>query len=319
MLKTEIGPRIYQDALAAAVLNYQPPFDRAAIIRRLCVSNVSANDTWTVTVGGREIMRFRILTTGNQRLLQPAVGTQGPKDNWFDHTRTQLGVDPSIPVPLGMTLTVASLGGATADIVVEGKEVDQGDVNAPGAANHYRGNLFIIPIYWSLAAAQAAAALGAVQFDTQVAPPYVPALFSNLGLPVNWKVELLALFLEGGGVNTFSGAANHQSQTRSVWVVKNQVQILTRTAHGLPDRGLASAAGSVNTVVGQQSGFFSPFELDGPDLDSVWDTPVQLLGGEALQLLLEMTGDGTGGASYANFLQVATARVTVPQASPGSL
>ena len=217
-----------------------------------------------------------------------------------------------------MTLAVASVGGATADILLEGKEVDPSDASAV-QLNHYRGTDFLIPIYFSLGAAFAGAAGGVVQLDTQVAPPYVPALFSNTPLPVAWKIALLALFLEGAGVNTFSGAANHQSATQDLHVFKDQVQIFTRVGHGPPNVGAASAAGSANTVIGQRSGMFPPFEQSGDNPDSVLDSPIVLGGGETLQLLHDITGDGTGGASYANILQVAVARITVPTAALGSL
>ncbi|MEO7002002.1 MAG: peptidoglycan bridge formation glycyltransferase FemA/FemB family protein [Ktedonobacterales bacterium] len=119
MLLQQIGPRGYLNALAAATLAYQPPFDRAGIVRTVLISNMSGADTWTITVAGRELMRFRMLTTDNQRLLLPAAAAGAQKPNFFDYCRRALGIDPSIPVPLGMTLTVASVGGATADIQIE--------------------------------------------------------------------------------------------------------------------------------------------------------------------------------------------------------
>src|SRR5579859_790115 len=322
-VKTEIGPRVYQEAIGAAVLNYSPPNDRAAIIRRISIQAVSGNDTWTVSVAGRELMRFRVLTTGNQRLLfLPTAGstgaTQAYRPNFFDWCRNVLGMDPSISVPLGMTLSIASVGGATATIVVEGKEVDRADADIVGL-NHYKGNVFLMPITWFLNAAFSGAAGGAVQLDTQVAPAYVPALFSNAQLPAGWKVELLALFLEGAGVNTFSGAANHQSATRDLQVFKAQTQLFTRTAHGITNIGSASAAGSANTVLAQAALMFPPFEQSGDNADSILEVPLQVQTGEAMQLLHELTGDGTGGASYATALQVAIARVTVPLSSAGAL
>ncbi len=322
-VKTEIGPRVYQDALAAAVLNYTAPNDRGAFIRRIVVQNPSANDNWQVIVGGRELLRFRILTTGNQRLLFiPTAGATGTsqayRPNFFDWCRNVLGLDPKIPVPLGMTLTVQSVGGATADIIVEGVEVDRGDADAIGI-NHYKGNVFVAPIYWNLAAGQAGNPIGNVQYDTQVSPPWIPALFNNANIPAGWLVELLALFDEGGGVNTFSGAANHQSTTVREQVFKNQTQLLTRTSHGPTNQGSASAAGSANTVVGQRSAVFPPFEQSSDNPDSVLDIPLRIGAGESMQLLREYAGDGTGTASYANFLKVAIARITVPSASSGSL
>jgi len=323
MLKTEIGPRVYQDALAAAVLNYTPPFDRAAIVRRVVIQNPSASDTWQVIVGGREIMRFRVLTTGNQRLLFiPTAGSSGASQsyqpNFFDWCRGVLGLDPSIPVPNAMTLTIQSIGGATADLIIEGKEVDSSDANAVGI-NHYRGNVFLAPIYFSLAAAFAGAAGATTQLDTQVSPPWFPNLFNNSQVPANWLVEILALFNESAGVNTFSGAANHQSALARLQVFKNQTQLFTRNAHGITNQGAASAAGSANTVIGQRSAMFPPFEQSSDNQDSVLDTPLRFGQGESGQLLYEITGDGTGNASYANVLQVAIAKVTVPAGTLGAL
>ena len=73
-LRTEVGPRLYLNTLAAAAANLTPLADRAIMVRRITITNVSASDTWTVSVGGREIMRFRILNTGNQRLLAIPTG-----------------------------------------------------------------------------------------------------------------------------------------------------------------------------------------------------------------------------------------------------
>jgi hypothetical protein len=314
MLRTEVGPRVYNQGLAVATLSTQPVFDRAALVRRINISNESANDDWQVIVGQRELMRVRHLTVGNQRVFRIADSDQRPKLDFWEFCVATLGIDPAIPVPLGMTLVVQSVGGATADIDVEFKEVDPGDANAY-PINHYQKNVFVLPIAWRLNASQSLPAV--VQLDTQTAPPYVPALFSNTPIPVGWKIELLALFLEGMGVNTFSGAANHQSATQELRAFLDQRQIFTRVGAGIPNQGAASAAGSANTVFGQRSGMFRPFELQLPTLDGVLDTPIVLGGGETLQLLTNLVGDLTGGASYANALVVAVCRVTVPGAAFG--
>src|SRR6266702_1418750 len=115
-LKTDIGPRIYRYALAAVTLSWTPLFDRAGLVKRIAITNPSANDLWTVNVGGRELMRFRVDTVGNQRvLIMPSLATAF-NPNWFDFCRDALNLDTSIPVPKGITITVASVGGATADI-----------------------------------------------------------------------------------------------------------------------------------------------------------------------------------------------------------
>lgn len=314
MLRTEVGPRVYNQGLAVATLSTQPVFDRAALVRRINITNASAADDWQVIVGQRELMRTRDAAAGNQRFFRVADSSTAPKLDFWEFCVAALGIDPTIPVPLGMTLVVQSVGGATADIDVEFKEVDPGDANAY-PTNHYQKNVFILPIQWRLAASQSAAAV--VQLDTQTAPPYVPALFSNTPIPVGWKVEILALFLEGMGVNTFSGAANHQSTTQELRAFLDQRQIFTRVGAGIPNQGSASAAGSANTVFGQRSGVFRPFEFQLPTPDGVLDTPIVLGGGETLQLLWNLTGDLTGGASYANALVAAICRVTVPGAAFG--
>lgn len=309
MILSDVGGVIYNFGVGVATLATSPLNDRALMVRRINVSNPSASDSWTVTVGGREIMRFRELSVGNQHLLRVADGTTNAKVAFWEYCRDMLGIEPMIPVPLGQTLTIASVGGATADVDVEALEVSPGDANIVGL-QHYLGNTFLMPLAWFLNAAQSAA--GAVQVDTQVAPPWVPPIFSGLSLPVNWKIELLALFLEGSGVNTFSGSANHQSTTQSVNVIRNGVQMFTRINAGIPNRGKPSAAGSANTVFGQQSGIFDPAEEQ--DFSSEPKIPVQIVqnGGDTLQIFENLQGDLTGGASYANALITAIARVTVP-------
>jgi hypothetical protein len=310
----DIGGFGYAQGEGVATLSVSPLADRALMVSAINISNESAADNWRVTVGGRELMRFRHLTpaNGSQHLLHFFNVGASLRLDFFEFCRNVLGIDPTVPVPNGQTLTVDSVGGATADIDIQFQEVSVTDANVRGI-NHYQGNLFVLPVTWFLNASQSAPA--AVQLDTQVSPVWVPPLFSAVGLPVNWKVELLALFLEGMGVNTFSGAANHQSTTRDLRVFKNNTQQFTRANLGIPVRGSDSAAGSANTVFGQRSGMYAPFEQAMPTDDNVLPVPVVLGGGETLQLFLDLTGDLTGGAAYANALQVAIARVTVPGGS----
>lgn len=309
MILTDVGGYVYAQAEAAATLTITPLVDRAAFVRRINLSNPSAADNWTVNVGGRELMRFRELTGfPNQSLLRVSDSGAVKLDFW-EYCRNVLGIDASVPVPNGQSLVFSSVGGATGDIDVEFEEVSVADANVRGI-NHYLGNVFLAPVVWFLNAAQSAAA--AVQFDTQVSPAWYPALFSNTALPVNWKVELLSLFLEGAGVNTFSGAANHQSSTRDLRVLRDGVQMFTRAGLGIPLRGADSAAGSANTVFGQRSGIYRPFALQLPGDDAKPPLPLVLNGGDVLQLFVDLIGDLTGGASYANALQVAIARITVP-------
>lgn len=315
MILTDVGGYVYAQAEAAATLTITPLFDRAAFVRRINLSNPSAADNWTVNVGGRELLRFRELTVGNQSLLRVSDSSTAPKLDFWEYCRNILGIDPSVPVPNGQSLIFSSVGGATGDIDIEFEEVSIADANVRGI-NHYLGNVFLAPITWFLNAAQSAAA--AVQFDTQISPAWFPALFSNTALPVNWKVELLSLFLEGMGVNTFSGAANHQSSTRDLRVTRDGVQMFTRASLGIPLRGSDSAAGSANTVFGQRGGIFRPFVFQMPSDDAKPPLPIVLNGGDVLQLFVDLIGDLTGAASYANAMQVAIARVTVPVGQTGS-
>lgn len=309
MILQDVGGYVYAQNEAVATLSITPLFDRAAFVRRINLTNPSAADNWTVNVGGREIMRFRELTTGNQSLLRVSDSKTAPEMDFWEYCRNVLNIDPSIPVPNGQTLTFASVGGATGDIDIEFEEVSIADANVRGI-NHYLGNVFLLPITWFLNASQSAVA--AVQLDTQISPPWVPAIFSNVALPVNWKIELLSLFLEGAGVNTFSGAANHQSSTRDLRAIRDGVNMFTRAGLGIPLRGTDSAAGSANTVIGQRSGIFRPFDFQMPSDDPKPPLPLVLNGGDVLQLFVDLIGDLTGGASYANAMQVALARVTVP-------
>lgn len=309
MILPDIGGVVYAQNEGVATLPISPLADRALQVRRINLSNPSAADTWDITVGGRTLLSFRELTVGNQHLLRLAPSGGVPRMDFWEYCRDVLGRDASIPVPNGQTLTIASRGGATADIDIEALETDIASQNVR-SLQHYLGNRFLMPITWFLNAAQSAQ--GAVQFDTQVSPSWIPAVFSAVQIPADWDITLLALFLEGAGVNTFSGAANHQSTTRDLRVVWNQVQAFSRGGLGIPDRGSDSAAGSANTVFGQRSGVYPAFEHALPGSDNVLNSPMRLKRGNTLQLLIDLVGDLTGSASYANALAVAIAEVVVP-------
>lgn len=305
-LLLDVGPKEYQFSPSAASLTLTPLPDRAATVTRIGIGVPSANDTWIVTVGGKEIMRFRILTTGNQNPLLLATITAGSHPNFFDYCRNVLGIDPSIPVPQGQVMVVSSVGGATAPILVEFEEHSPSDYGS-SAVNHYLGTGFIVPIAFSLAASQAAA--GAFACDTQVGPSWLPNfLIGTPGTPA-WSLDLLALFFEGAGVNTFSGAANHQSITNTVQFVKNSVNLGSRTTTGWPNVGSPSAAGSANTVLGQVLSAYLPFQAAVEDSPFMLPVPIHIGNGDLFNAFLQLTGDLTGGASYANALQLAIAKV----------
>lgn len=312
----QVGPRQYIQAFAAATLSYQPPFDRAAKCRRVIINNVSAADNWQVLVGGREIMRFRVLTGDQNRIILGPSAAGAGKPNFFDWCRTALGVDPMFPVPLGLTLTVQSVGGATADIMFEVKEVTV-DEGATIGLNHYMGTDFLIPITTYLNASQSA--VGQVQDDTQVAPPWVPAINANLALPVNWSIDIWAIFLDGVSNNSFSGAANHVGFTQNVVILKNGTTILTRTplSGGPSKKPVAAAAGSANISTVPLDVVLVPFEnADVYDFNTL-DDPITLRGGDVMQIFENLQGDLTGGEVFARALNVFIARVKVPAAISG--
>ena len=313
----QVGPRVYTNGFAVATLSFTPVFDRAAKIRRFTINNVSAADNWTVTVGGREIMRVRHLTTDNNSVAKLADTAKVGKANLLTWVQNNLGIDASIPLPNGMTITIASIGGATADIMIEAVEVSVEDAAMIGL-NHYMGSDFLIPITTFLNASQAAVAV--VQDDTQVAPPWVPAIFSATPLPVNWSIDLLALFCDGVSNNSFSGAANHVGTTRNLVVVKNGTQLFTRVANGGPSKTpAAAAAGSANIVTTPLDIQFPPFEVVDDPQENIFELPLTLRGGDVMQILENLVGDLTGGEVFARAMNVWLARVKVPQAVLGQL
>jgi len=309
--KLDVGGEVYQFTVAGASQTFTPLFDRAALLKRVNITNPSAKDNWTLNIGGRDLAVFRLSTVGNQQLMSITPPGSAPNLDFFAYCRNFLGIDPVFPVPLGLSAKLSSVGGATADIDMELLEVDPSDAGSM-AINHFLGKHFLIPITWFLNASQSAAALGVVTVDTQVAPSWFPAIFAGAQVPEGWVIKILALFLEGVGVNTFSGAANHQSTTQTVRFSKNGTLLFSRTTSGVPNRGKASAAGSANTVFGQQSGVFPPFVFGDFDDSGILRQPIVLRGGDNLLIQQELQGDGTGGASYLDALITAICDVQVP-------
>lgn len=307
MLKTENGPFLYQFAKAASTLTFTPIADRGAIVRRISISAPSANDTWVVHSKAKEIMRFRVRTNGNQNILRGDDQATMPHDTWFDWCRWILGMDPAIPVPLGQTLDVVSVGGATADIMVEFEEHDTNDLST-AMLNHPDGKEWLVPITTFHAAAIAAA--GVVADDTQVGPAWLPNFLLGVVGNSAWRVQLLALFLEGVGVNTFSGAANHQSTTNTLQLFLNSRLLNSRTTSGIPDLGAASAAGSANTVFGQVMAIQNAFEHSGSGYENVFNQPIVIGNGDTFQVFHEIIGDVTGGADYSGASAIFVARVS---------
>jgi hypothetical protein len=309
--KLDVGGQVYQFGIAAATQTFTPLFDRAALLTRLNITNPSAKDNWTLNIGGRDIAVFRISTVGNNQLLSVAPPGSAPGLDYFEYCRNFLKQQATFPVPLGLSAKVSSVGGATADIDMELLEVDPSDANVM-AINHFQGKHFLIPVTWYLNASQSSAALGVVTVDTQVAPSWFPALFAGAQVPAGWQITILALFVEGLGENTFSGAANHQSTTQTVRFSKNGTLLFSRSTSGIPNRGKPSAAGSANTVFGQQSALFDPFVLSSFDDSNILRAPIVLRGGDNLVVQQELQGDATGGFSFLDATIVAICDVVVP-------
>lgn len=298
----DIGPRGYHQGAAVATLSFTPLNDRAAIIKKILIDKVSAADIWRVKVQGREVAAFNILTTGNQ---QPLAGPYSgyPKNNdLFDIYEDVWGEPLIYPVPLGQTFTVASDGGATADISLSFTEVAPSEIT-PGMMNHPQGNRIVTLLTGYKAAA--VAAVGETPFDTQIGPSWFPNIFVDNMLPPNWTVRVLAMFLEGGGRNTYSGAADHQSTTGYLAVFRNGQRLYTRDAlGGIPLLGQASAAGSANTVVGTDETPKPPIQESDVYDWNPYDPPYVLGAGDQYQFRLNIVGDVTGNADYSLMRQV---------------
>lgn len=328
MLKDDVGPKVTAAAPAVSSLAYAPPYDREYRNHRTLIVNPSADDTWIFAVGGREIMRMFIRTVGNQQLAGGVYGNFPRARDLFTYYRRVFGEPLCIPVPRGQSLTVSSLGGATANVLHFGEDLTPGSIS-PMEVNHYEGKHFRIPVYAYLAAAVTAA--GETAVDTEVKPPYIKNYALGLPFQVGWNMRILALFLEAVGVNTFSGAANHQSTTDHVAVIKNGQRLFTHVQsgqvsgpfssvvsipagqlvapNGIPNFAQASAAGSANAVYGQGTNVYPAFQAITEEPQSVMDTPLVINGGDEVQFLHGITGDVTGGANYAGAIIAALADI----------
>jgi hypothetical protein len=302
----EAGPRIYPFVLAAATLAFTPLFDRAAIVTDVRITNPSANDNWTFSVGGRELFRGRVLTTGQQQPFGGISALGFTNLTLFTFVEQYLNMSMRVPIPWGQTLTVASVGGATADIMFELMEVDPGDLVAPGI-NDYRQNTFLAPIAGFVNAA--VAAVGPASFDTQVAPAYWPNIFNNALVPPGWRFTLYALWLQGEGRNTFSGAANHVSATNDVRVIHVGQQKFTRAGLGFPLQGAVAAAGSANTVLEDLVNARPPFQRQDALLRCMFDPPYVIQQGDSILWQHDVVGDVTGGADYSPALALMLAKI----------
>lgn len=306
----DIGNRGYLEATGVATLTLTPLPDRGNILTRLLIDKVNAGDVWRIKCAGKELAAFDIQTTGNQQPLANAFSAYPKNNDLFEVVPSLLGIPLIYPVPHGQTLTVSSDGAATADISMEFQEVAPGEIS-PAMMNHPAGNRIVAPVIGYVNANVTAA--GEAKFDTEVSPSWFPSIFTDGSIPAGWIVRVLAAFLEGGGVNTFSGAANHASATTYLGVRRNGQIMYTRSnAGGIPLYGSASAAGSANVVVGTDQTPYPPFqEFNDRDYDGA-TLPLVLQAGNNHQFRLGVAGDVTGGASYGSIRQMFLCDVTYP-------
>lgn len=300
----DVGPRAFHKAIGVATLALTPFVDRANIIRRVLIDAPSANDVWVVSCGGRELARFPIYTIGNQQMLGGSAASYPKAADLFQFIRLADMSDLIFPCPQGLTFSVASVGGATADITYEYTEHSPGDVG-PSLVNHPLGSHFLLPVFLVPPNnVTHASGVNEDNFTTQIAASWIPNFFGQNDFPAGYVAQFLAFFFEGAGVNTFSGAANHTSTTDHVALIRNGLRMFTRdAADGIPLVGPAAAAGSANTIYGAVNTAYPAFQLVADEPWQLLQTPFRLNGGDQYQFLLGTSGDSTGGADYHLALQ----------------
>lgn len=305
----DIGPRGFKNGTTVATLSFTPLSDREAYVVGIRIAKPSAVDTWNCVVGGRTIATFRVDTVGNQQLTG-AVTSGVPKDwdiyQWHKHNYNCM---LSYPVPWGQTMAVSSVGGATADIELEFMEVSKGTIQVADA-NHYEGKYFRLPI-WAVPPA-ATTTVGENTYSSQINAPFVPNVFTNVQVQAGYVVDILALWAEGAGVNTYSGSADAQSITNWVFAIINGQRYFTRDVpQGIPLVGTASAAGSANKVYNSDSARFPAFQQMQNELEGMLDKPILIGPGTTSNWGIDTTGTQTGGADYSHAYLVALADVVI--------
>lgn len=301
-----LGPRGYTVSLATASKTFSPLFDRAAHVTDVRITAPSANDQWTFNVGGKELFRASIYTTGFQNTFGNSISLGVDNRSWLPYISDFLGRKITIPVPQGQTLTVASVGGATANVAIEYEEVSPPDIQ-PSMPNHYQGNESYHPVMQFLSASETAA--GTYPFDTQISSPWVPKMLTGVQIPVNWRIDLLGAFGQPVSINTFSGAANHVSNTVELQGKYNGQSLFTRDNTGIPFVPNAAAAGSANNNTLPLTTRLNPFQLMPIGNNQGFDPPFSLNGGDNFELDIVLAGDFTGGAQYNQQLVLLVAHV----------
>jgi hypothetical protein len=316
MQRLEIGGRGYVQGRATGSLSYTPLFDRAGRVTDIRMGLSDDPETIVVSVAGKEIMRVPQANVGGQNAFgNPSpVLAGGPLASALPHSlftmlRRRWGIDMSFPVPNGLTFDMRALSGADMDYMIEFQEVDSGDINA-SQLNHPQSNEVLIPIFGFRAADISSTAPAA--FDTQIAPPWVPQLFTGAEFPPGFTATIIAMFTEGVGVNTGDGTPDVLSNTSYIKVTRNGQQMFTRNGNGIPNVGLDAAAGSANTVFGQQFAAFPPISQWGFEEGGALDPPFVYHPGDTVLWEHVVAGDPTDGADYSGAVVVLIAKVTRP-------
>lgn len=315
----QIGPVGYEHATGQASLSFTPYQDRAAVVTGIRITKVSALDTWIVTTSGKEVCRFLVDTVGNQQVLGAPSASKPSNRDIFTWAEEVLRKPITFPVPNSQPFTVASLAGATANILTEYEECSTGDIKS-SMCNHPMGLDFRIPIYAYKSGTIADTAEH--PFDTQVAPVFVPPLFTGSQLYAGYEATIWAIWFEGGGRNTYSGSADHQSATDHLYAKINGQRLFTRVPYnvpgptqintdGIPSVGTASAAGSANSSFSADLERFPAFQVFRDELVPIINPGLQLTPGTTSEWGIALTGDQTGGATYAHNYLVALCDVHV--------
>lgn len=309
MQRLEIGPRGYVQGTAVATLSFTPQTDRAATVTDLNVTNVSATDTWVLTTAGKELARFYLISGGLQNVLGAGDSAYPGNHDIFAWCKGALDDPLEYPVPNGETLTLASVGGATADIAITYKEQDMTDITQ-ALRNHPQGMSYRTMYYAYINAAVAAA--GEIAYDTEIKPVWAPSLFTGKQGQTGYAARIKALFLQGGGVNTYSGSADHRSLSSYLFAQIGGQRMFTRAAAGgIPVIGHAAATGSANRVQTADLNEYPPFQevisADAP----LFNPEIAISPGVVTQWGLGITGDVTGTANWAGSLLLALVDVMV--------
>lgn len=316
MQRLEIGGRGYVAGRATASVSYTPLFDRAGRVTDIKLGWSDDPETVVISVAGKELMRVLVPQVGNQSVFGSPAPVLATADNGhalphslFTILRRRWGIDMSIPVPNGLTLEVASLSGGDIDAQIEFQEVDSGDINS-SQTNHPQSNEVIIPIF-GYRAADIASNLPA-SFDTQIAPPWVPDLFTGAEFPPGFTATVLAMFTEGVGQNTGDGTPDVFSNTSYIKVTRNGQQMFTRNGTGIPNVGVKAAAGGANNVYGQIMAPFPPVQSWGFEEGGALDPPFLYHPGDTVLWQHVVAGDVTDGNDYSHAVVVLVAKVTRP-------